>query len=589
MTILQQINVASPTIERASASAVCSHESFDTQVEGICHHSGRYLTRTEINPELIVGLREQHDFPGFQTLDELFARAVHAREYQHLIWSEPGIQGIALIITSGLLVGGAILAWWHADQWATLFEFVIIFLLIIAATIAGVICLVIGSRLFLNRTRIYHRRAANSRPAIDDFPLLCSYKIDAEEIVYAHLSNDRRVPPDVIAASGTMMVEVQPEPLALQHYETYRRIYQDPSSGASFHAGVIAADNLQHVLFSPDIEYSHRFVLHGETAPYLDPRGTTTGVPIRFTAPYQIQSAALYNGERDSCRFLLDFRPEFEAFDSYTLVLHLRWLGAPQLAGRLVECNIVVPPDLQPVTRVDSGRVAYEGGITLLRWRNLTFQGGEITLRATFSKPILQIQPILIGNYHVIFDGTLSGLRINPEHVWNVLGRHATERTQPSIRSVSTLKGTLTITTALLSQEHEYVFNEQIPIPSECSPNHHLIGCITRALNDGNVSIQRIEQAAPRLDPAGTLQRRMLYWDIIGRYYGASMYEVVDIHIVVSGYDDTQPNTTDPPTVPSRIDVRVRSLYDPRNTALPDSVNTTGQALADLIRERIAL
>src|SRR6266508_6573853 len=91
-------------VEIGKTSAVRSHRSYDPHVEAVCHHSGSYLTRAEVYPQWIGLLREQHDFPGFPELDREFAKAAHTYEHQHLIWSRPGIKGIACMCSGILLL-----------------------------------------------------------------------------------------------------------------------------------------------------------------------------------------------------------------------------------------------------------------------------------------------------------------------------------------------------------------------------------------------------------------------------------------------------------------------------------------------------
>src|SRR5258708_4591722 len=90
--------------EPGEGSAVRSHQSYESQVHAICHHSGQYLTSDETYHKWINPLRQQHDFPGVPELDDEFAQAAHAQNHQHRVWSKPGIAGVALVISNLLLL-----------------------------------------------------------------------------------------------------------------------------------------------------------------------------------------------------------------------------------------------------------------------------------------------------------------------------------------------------------------------------------------------------------------------------------------------------------------------------------------------------
>ena len=564
-------------IEPAAGSPLRSHYSYDPQVEGLCHHSGRYLTRGEINEHMLGPLREQHDFPGIPELDRVFMRAAHARDHQHIVWSQAGIRGVALIIGGALLLIGSALLWRRFEQWAVLYEFVIAGLLLALGTAIGITAIAAGLYFIRSRTAIFHRSAAHT-PQLSDFPLFCAYKLDLAEAAQVDLGNMYPRSPITKSQSGLLKIELQPEACMPKYYTDYMSIYANEPVGQYWHAGAITLTNGRY-MNAPDLEYSHRLVLRGPTAPYMQIAPSAWVSPIHFEMPYHIQSTALYRGEAQGRRFVLELQPELGAFDSYTLVLRFRWLGSPNVRCGLAECRLNVPPALLPISRVDNGRVVREDGQTAVVWRNLLLHNGELALSVTFNQPLLLHQPQLSGSYKMLFDDTLSGVRIQPEHVWNVLGRHATERTQPSIQAQSTLYGNIAIDTARLSQEHEYVFSDSFPALGP--PDHALLRCVVNRLTQDGVNILRIEQPAPRLDPHGTLRTQLLYWDIVGRHYGTSMFDAVDVHVVITGQQTAMSADSGSD---SQIDLRVRCLHDPRNTELPESVDTMGKYLAEQLQ-----
>jgi hypothetical protein len=466
-----------------------------------------------------------------------------------------------------------------------LIEYVTVYALLIIGSVVGVGLLIFGSTQIARRNIIYHRQANGQRPTIEDFPLFGAYKIDAHERVTAHLRNDQHTPPHVKRARGTVQVEVMPEASAAEQYATYRATYTDPSIGRYLHAGTIAFDSLEAVSFTPDIEYGHRMALRQPIEEYVVRAGRVTQQPALFETTYDIDSSVMYTDSASGQRFVLDFRPELKEHDSYTLQLRFRWLGNSSRMCRLNECRLIFDPDLGKIVRVEQGRrVQHNDGEDIV-WRNLLFQDGSLTLSVSFSQPILNKPILLKGAYEVDVDGALSGLVIRPEMVWNALGRRATERTQPSIRASSIMQSNITIATSLLSQEHELVRKAIVPVP--CPPDYELVRRVAQVLVNCEVDIQRIEQAAPRLDPRGTLQTELRYWDIIGRRYERKLLEAVDVHVVISGYVVADQQALDAPQ--SQIDVRVRCLHDPRDMATPRCATLTRNIIKSELERIFAL
>ncbi|NTV64770.1 MAG: hypothetical protein HGA65_14745 [Oscillochloris sp.] len=113
---------AQPDRRRWPASLVMSHQSYRRPARLICHHSGRYLTVEENNPVKLWLWLEQHDFPGFPDLDQRFQVSAHSGDHQHLNWSVPAIQGVAMIIAGTALLIGAGMLFTRLDQVASVLE-----------------------------------------------------------------------------------------------------------------------------------------------------------------------------------------------------------------------------------------------------------------------------------------------------------------------------------------------------------------------------------------------------------------------------------------------------------------------------------
>ncbi len=571
------------TVEAAQESAIRSHQSFEDAVEGVCHHSGRYLTRAESIPDPLTFLREQHDFPGFRELDRKFYRAVHSREHLHSEWSMPVIQALALFLAGGLLFRTTLQLATRQDQIATPLDFVLFYVLTTLGSLAGLGCVLMGIWLIRQRDHIYHQRATGQPPAIADFPLFCTYRIEAHEQLTTTLRNDQPQQAAPISQHCTLTIALYPNPNTLHDYQTYQQLYQQHNVGTYMHAGMLALERHHRVDFGTALEFGHRYVLRLPVPETLRQGSSTTGPLATITTPYTIRTPALYCSYGDQRRFLLECRPELQPHDSYTLNLQFHWLGDPDLKCVLEECRLRVPPELRPATRVSFGR--YDTQSCEVIWRNLLFHNHTLTVSVTFSQPLLTYSQLITGVYACRLSGLASELLITPDHIWNVLGRRAIEDTTPIIHCSSQIRGDLAIDPRRLSQEHEHVSIAHI----DClyAPDYELIEEIITVLANHDVNILRIGQPSPRLDPGGTVEKQFYYWDIQGRHYELDMLDAVDVHLIVAGYSAKAGSNG--AAQQSRLDLRVRCVHDPRNTTRPQRAQYLCEALESDLQQKLGV
>jgi hypothetical protein len=570
-----------PQTKRAPGSAVHSHKSYERPARLLCHHSGQYLTVEENNPERIIWLREQHDFPAFKALDDRFQVAAHALEHQHLIWSRPALRGVALLVGAALLLFGVWSAWTRSDQWISAFEGAVVIASLIVGLVGGLTMIAAGFWQIGSRNTIFHRGAHGQRPAIDDFPLFGSYRVVITEAYKQDLANGQREPVSPTSLTGSVTVEVIPEPKAPETYKTYRDTYAAHSNsgvGSHLFAGAVALEGLRFVSFASPVDYDHRIVLRQPTNEQFVLGGEPSRKPVRFHDRYIIDADALRSDPfSKNERAVLAVAPRLGAFDSYTLILTFNWAGEP-FECALEECRLAIPPELGLVEQVEHGRRVEENGSTEVIWRNLVMnRDGTLSLSVRFSNPLLGkgAPETLTGSYRFIAGGAVSGLEVPLEQIWDALGHVSLPRTRPSVNSSSVIEGNLALHIAILAQEHEHVATARVT--SQDEPTGTLIGKITRVLTDLGVDIHRIEEALPRLDPLGTLNHQLRYWDVIGRKYELAALEAVDVHIVVSGSTRGQ-RTSNTPTV---IDIRVRCLHDPRSPQIAEQADNVRKLIAD--------
>jgi hypothetical protein len=369
----------------------------------------------------------------------------------------------------------------------------------------------------------------------------------------------------------TLRVELIPDEQMQSLYATYQERYGALGYGEYVHGGTIALEHAHRVVMSPSLEYGHRLVLRQPVVQQFAPNQQYSGKPVHFERSYQLKSEVFEGKEGDLTLFPLAIQPEIRLDDSYTLLIHFRWHGDAALQPVLTECRITIPESLGSVVRVSWGRVLDD--IEVL-WRGLPFKDRTLTLSVTFAEAILKAQPVIEGSYAVTLDGLLSGLLIRRDRVWNALGVPISGDARLSVRRKSTISGPLRVYTAYLSQEHEHVVDgKDLFVLYE--PDHALLRLLAQVLVAEGVSLQRIDRPLQRLAPEGRLGLQLTYWDIVGRSYEEINLNALDVHVVVAGRrllqgsrEATGVKTAaglSPTDQPTRIDVRVRCLHDPRN------------------------
>lgn len=585
--------------QRTNRSAVRSHQSYEQGVRYVCHHSGKYLTNEENNPATWGFLREQHDFPGFPELDRRFQSAAHAREYQHLIWSKAGAEGVGLLLGALLLLWGAWLVAGRRHMWSNLIEFGFIHFFVLMAGFGALVMIISGVLKLIRRNDLYHQEIKDPHPCIDDFPLFGSYAIYIHEQYELELANNRRELPSFknCKAEGSIRVDVMPEPDSPDIYREYCNIYAPHIAqglGAYLFAGVIALEGRQSVSFKTPIDYEHRLILRQPTTERFVVAGKPQRELLSFETKYNIGSTILCTetalhseSEKDRGRSKISITPELELFDSYTLNVMFLWHGNP-IACFLDECKLEIPPEYGTVAHVQQGHLLG----TEVVWRHKLFKPVEeskldvqtLTLTVRFTKPVLASDdiPPIVGSYRLMFEQAISGLHVSPEQIWDAMGKSVIHYSHPSVIVTSVVQGSLIADIAVLAQEHEYVAQQRFA--TQAAPTGDLIRQIVAVLTEAlDVNIQRIKEAMPRLDPQGSLKRQLHYWDILGRKYINATLEALDVHVVVSG--STAHETSEKAL--TRIDLRLRCLYDPRNPEITQHADRTCQIIYNEICKKI--
>jgi hypothetical protein len=564
------------SIERDESSAVRSHISFDSQVDAVCHHSGRYLTWDEANhpiwKRLLTRLmREQHDFPGLRRLDRAFKSAAHSSQHQHVAWSRVAVQNLGLLLF-GPVILYLVVATFEQQDFVPLVVWWVYVIGLLVLALAGVVLMGMAVVRYGRRDQLFHKRAVGQPPAITDYPVQGSYHIRATESVTINLDNVHKERPIVTAQKGELSVAVQPSDNDWENYQTYREQYAAHSVGEYVHAGAIALENLSHVNFLDETaEYDHRLVLRVPSSHITWQPEDKGFEPFTMNTAYEIRPSALYPRHNGLERFPLECEPRLSANDSRSLSLHFYWRGQdPDPTCRLEECILDIPDKLTPVTKVTFGR--YDQEKQQVIWRNRSFRQDTLELKITFEKPVLDCREPIVGTYRFSYDGLLSRMMIMPERAWTALGRQVSAD-DVHIHRHTTVNGNLTLGLQRLSQEHEYV-QPMPPIICEASPDEKMVEAVLNVLVEEGFDLQRVARAAPRLDPNGRLDKQLYYWDIIGRRYNEQLLDSLDVHVVITGSDSTAYASEANNSVPqTHIDLRVRCLHDPRNQSTPKSVD----------------
>jgi len=588
---------------------VHSHISYDSDVAAVCHHSGYYLTQRETNPEPATFLREIHDFPGLNTLDQEFQTAAHSETHHHLIWSPVGIAGSAMVVSGLLLISAILPAIVNRNQTANDIEFVLLYSFLVLSGLAGVTLTVWGALRISHRFTIYHEhaRAGHPVPTLADFPLLhCRYQLEANERLFVNLSTAHQYRPRVHAQNCRLKIDVHAQDIAQNRadFQQYRDLYDD-RYGTHVYAGLVALEGI-HTLTQASrqqFELDHRIPLRAKTPSLLQintaisTRDLNDAPLITIEKPYTIIGKFINPDYTAGEHFPLVFFARLS--DSYTIEMIFQWYRNP---GKTTECmldmfELDIPKELETsIHEVSRGRYAVEQ--RKLIWQSLRFHQPleqeiehscqELRLQVIFNQPILEYEPFLKGEYRCLINGLISDIQVHPHLIWDARGLNIVQQTaevRPSVYRQSSIEGDLELDVRPLLQDHEYVVSEQLR--NERKPDHTLIHEVLEALTKWEINVQHIEAAEPRFESINDQPRRTYYWDIIGQWHDLVTLNTFDVYVVITSQDQLaqEGGTSIDALCDTVIEIRVRCTHDPRDPTMRHQADKLLGAVAEEVQQ----
>lgn len=600
---------------------VVSYHGGDRRVHAICHHSGRYLTRSEyVQGMALMPLHEQHDFPGLPELDERFRSAAHDVEFKHLMWSKIGVSGVGMLISAALLLACVVLLFSRVDFLSGWVETIIALVVMMAGVIAALVLAFRGVERLAKRTQLFHEwsRSSGQPPSTPDFPVLdCRYQLDAREDYSLKLTNDAISTDRLVALSeGKLAVTVDPHKRVADLFSRYRDVYRASGAVPTF-AGVIALDELNNVSFieTPTrlgsivsgLDQSHRVMLRSTAQASSDIQSLHHSFEYQVNrevlfSPVEPAAASssfpqLFDAEDDRSKLVIECIPELDPHDSRQLHLTFRWLGRKEINWVLEECHIGIPPELGDALLVDRGRIDRTRSGNFALWRNLPLrrdppesEHAKLTLSVRFAEPILRDTPEFHGTFHMRANELVSGLNIHGSRIWDAMGLPADsdQKSDITINRASYVNGEIRLTTTQLTHQHEMV--ENCHLRARRRADHALIGSIVKTLVRAGVQVQRAEQSRPHSDLSDEGNIQVAYWDITGRSYRPGRLDPIDLHAVVAGRyltaDLSEP--ADQVNQSSTVELRLRCLHDPRNkSTVKNEVERKMKELASALQKEV--
>lgn len=544
-------------VEPVNESAIASHESYNKPVHAVCHHSKRYLTRKETNPIPRTIFHEQHEFPGSPQLDKKFYDAAHAQEFQHMIWSHLRFLAVALFLLPMVMI--IIFIFLKVDPMGQSSNFWILLLLSVFISIGGV------DYLWRHRDNLFHKLAKGKNPSIPEFPVECTYRIEAEEEFSVDLGNKTNMVFEVKVESCYFSVKIHPSEEEIRNHSQYRKLY---GQNHKIYAGVLALSNLAAIKILDDaadtLDLAHRIILLANPETFSE-----QGFSKRID--YTVDFGEVLEHNDGWQEFPLDFYPQIAVKNSRCLDIFFYWWGGDNDECVLERCELHVPDELEPVTWIEMGLYEQVGQTVL--WQNIRFSQKRCRLSVVFNEPILSCHENLVGNYKIILKGKLlSGLKADAEHVWTSKGFRV-ESGRCVIKQRTVIQGELTINPQLLSQEHEYTPDIDT-ITYSISPSDKLVKSVLDVLQE-KVEIQRIARSLPRLNPIHGNAVRYYYWDILGQIYHPQLFTPIEIHVVIRGFDPLKNSLESKAISPqTQISIHPRTYHDPRDKQTPQMVDS---------------
>ena len=517
--------------------AVCK----SPDVVGVCHHCGQYLCKQHIARPHIYQDHSQEFAPMLG--GSRWMEAVHCQDHAHFVFSAlktmvvPGgivaaisflyaARGILAIIrfAADLLTHGlhrSIWATWLVSTWMIGERGLIWEMLLstLGPLIVSMIVLVFSAALFawglyLHMTRYLPQAKKVPLNAVPIVP--SQYVIQASETIEAEINVSKTSGEYIRLAShrGTVTISVcldqdAQDSLEESQKKAERYGWEQPSL---LDLGYIALDRVRHVHVKPTETWSsakHLYrLVYGRNDVDVAEQVEKGNWQRVLQCGYGIDGQALSISKNAHLpgRFVLWLKPTLLPMSAgHTVDFEFDLPDEIKVRATLREFVIAIPRGSFMVGSVEFPVYNTNGQMypdkSDIRWVNRKI--GRDTDRwpqITFTHDATGMKLPMTASFDIELDGTLSGLLIQPDHIWSPTGRPALQRDATATMQYRTLiSGNAEIDPTVFSYQCERTESRTIRAPGvTLTPDR--VKTVLKALTDAGVSLKNVSQHEPVIE-----------------------------------------------------------------------------------------
>lgn len=555
-------------IETTVKCTVCN----SSDVEGVCHHCGRFLCGQHIAKPRIYQDPSQEFAPMLG--GRKWAKAVHCKEHAHFVFSAlktmvlPG--GIVtafsfLFVFVGLVSIGMFVAdllsndlhysiWmtWLVSTWMSADRGLVLDLLFseLGGFLMSMAIFLIGLGVFVYGLVLHFRKYLPQAKKVElgMVPVLPSqYVIQTNDAVKVEI--DVSEAPEnymrLVSRKGSVSMSVSLDKSAQRSLEESQRKahkygWKRPRF---FDFGYVALDRIRWVQMTGRLASArpigNLYHLVRDNVDIIDLVEEGHWHKI-FQWNYIIDDQALrFRKDADlPGRFAVWFKPILLPMSAGRAIgFEFDLPEEIEATAKLKEFILYVPEDTFgdldasfPVQRTNGQ--AYPD-IFEVRWMNWEINNDSTQWpQVTFSQDVTRMAAPMTAAFEIRIDTTLSGLQVERDDIWFPTGRPALKKEATASMEYKTLiSGQATVDPRVFSYQYERTYTRilqkhGIPLTPE------RVKDVLQTLAGAKVSIKNVSQREPvvELQEGAVLKRS---WDILGRYY--SRIYPVDVHVALSG------------------------------------------------------
>jgi hypothetical protein len=572
-------------------SQVRCYQTDSTDVVGVCHHSGVFLSSAA---EAKPAFYQDHSLEFASLLPRAEVRGAHSEAYKHYLPFSPLKVLIAPGITALVIGLIGVLAFLSSIAGSSVLPRVIRSFELLSNSealrlvsplvtsfwsrnILAVVLIAVGlclSIIGFDKQRLFRFASMQQSAALGYIPLLGeSYRVSIIE----NFNIDMRLSPNgdgyIQSAGGDGRVSFQIY-LAGEEIKKARESYRKKGEKYDFEAidnfrlGWIAVQSSPYVkedlggralCLEASLEDQEEAIWHEAISHeyHILPEAIITSVNVSnddTDVPEEINRMPLW------VRPVLDdlsgghsLRLEFDVYDKSDYLRSWRYTGLDpeKLSNTFLQAlsrstlrylSLKVEPNAFPelVYPIAESRGRISANRDEVQWRDRSIAhllgadtySEDYPLRVTFAAPLTELQAPIVVSFELLIKAAISGVSVDPDHFWLPSGHKSPVRV-PIVSPTTCLRGTLTVEPGLFTFQREETSLKVISRRSGVPITSQVITRLVQTLEkDHQVYVKSVVKSAPAIEAQGEQAYQKRSWNIFGLFY-TNDKQPIDVYVLL--------------------------------------------------------